>query len=205
MASTRRFFLKATVGAAAGLLFPSSIIPAESPSRERTQQFVWNPQYSFEWAHHFPYNVLTAMHPSPVDKYQLLFDQLRSSGIINQGKVRESAPLREEDFLQVHSSQYLHRLERLAETISGLLNRGDILTPQVLDFVKASCAGTYDAAVRALSSGRAMNLSGGFHHAFPNHEEGFCHLNDVAVAIRKLQRERKVKKVMIVDLDVHHG
>jgi acetoin utilization deacetylase AcuC-like enzyme len=65
--------------------------------------------------------------------------------------------------------------------------------------------GTLDAARAALDTGIAGNLAGGTHHAFAGHGEGFCVLNDVAVAIRVLQAERRIARALIVDLDVHQG
>tara|TARA_Y100000310_G_C20653498_1_gene800734 strand:+ start:51 stop:812 length:762 start_codon:yes stop_codon:yes gene_type:complete len=108
-------------------------------------------------------------------------------------------PASEADLMLVHSSDYIAEVSVLAE------HRKDHLNPHLLDFIFASVGGTYETAKQALENGAAVNLAGGYHHAFPDREEGFCFFNDVAVAIEKLREEGLVKKVMIVDLDVHHG
>jgi len=78
-------------------------------------------------------------------------------------------------------------------------------SPELVEAVWLAAAGTILAAQSALRDGFGSNLSGGFHHAYPDHGEGFCAIHDVAVAIRKLQADGAVKKVMVVDTDVHHG
>ncbi len=183
----------------AGLLAPSCRFLTDEDA-----PFVWSPEYSFAWAKRFPYSLITENHIFPVDKYDRLQTEILSDLVREEELVCPSA-LTEEDFRLVHTKRYLSRLEDLAHSIRGLFNGENPLTSEILDFAKASCAGTYRAAEVALQKGRGMNLSGGFHHAFPHQEEGFCYLNDVAIAIKKLQKEKKIKKAMVVDCDVHHG
>jgi acetoin utilization deacetylase AcuC-like enzyme len=78
-------------------------------------------------------------------------------------------------------------------------------SPEMVQAVWLSTGGTILAGRRALQDGISINLGGGFHHAFPEHGEGFCVLHDVAIAIRKLQSENAIRRAMTVDLDVHHG
>jgi acetoin utilization deacetylase AcuC-like enzyme len=78
-------------------------------------------------------------------------------------------------------------------------------SPELVEAVWLAAGGTILAAQSALRDGFGSNLSGGFHHAYPGHGEGFCAIHDVAVAIRKLQADGAVKKALIVDTDVHHG
>ena len=78
-------------------------------------------------------------------------------------------------------------------------------SPELAEAVWLAAGGTILAAQSALRDGFGSNLSGGFHHAYANHGEGFCAIHDVAVAVRRLQADGNIKKAMIVDTDVHHG
>ena len=78
-------------------------------------------------------------------------------------------------------------------------------SPELAEAVWLAAGGTILAAQSALRDGFGSNLSGGFHHAYANHGEGFCAIHDVAVAVRRLQSDGAIKKAMIVDTDVHHG
>jgi acetoin utilization deacetylase AcuC-like enzyme len=175
------------------------------PSSVQESPLIWNPTYSFDWAKRFPYTLLTENHPSPVGKYQLLHDRLAQEGLLDD-KISFEGLLTRTDFLRVHTPEQLDRLEDLSRSyLRGLQNGENPVNRQILQFAKDSSAGTYHAGVSALILGTSLNLSGGFHHAFPDHEEGFCLLNDVAVAIRKLQAEEDIDTAMVIDGDVHHG
>lgn len=187
-----------------GILGASFLASSCRQLTEGDSPFVWSPDYSFAWAKRFPYSLITENHIFPVDKYDRLQTEILSD-LVQEEELVCPLALTEEDFRLVHTKKYLSRLEGLAHSVGGLFNGENPLTSGILDFAKASCAGTYYAAEIALQKGRGMNLSGGFHHAFPHQEEGFCYLNDVAIAIKKLQKEKKIKKAMIVDCDVHHG
>ena len=78
-------------------------------------------------------------------------------------------------------------------------------SPQVVDAFMLHTGGSILAAKRALEDGLCVNIGGGFHHAFPDHGEGFCMINDFAVAIRVLQKEGRIRRAMTVDCDVHQG
>ena len=210
----RRAFISGTafaiVGAALGV---RAITPVSGQATSEkipfsdTATFVWNPEYSFNWANEGVYAILKELHPSPIAKYEHLYHWLKSEGV-PESEFTASEPLTQDDFLRAHTKEYIDSLEKLANSYrgyGGLLNGENPIDPHILNFVKASCAGTYQAARIALEQGSGMNLSGGFHHAFPDHAEGFCHLNDVAIAIKKLQHEGLIRKAMIVDVDLHHG
>lgn len=175
-------------------------------------RFVWDPIYAFAWMQeHGFYRWLERVHPSPVAKYRKVLKWLTDSDLRSFDFSRPEE-LEEHDFHRVHSPAYLKSLELLAKTPLGfvpyelMFGSGPTpVNPQLLDFYRTSCAGTYEAARLALQHGVAMNLSGGFHHAFRSSKEGFCVLNDVAIAIRKLRTEAKIRTAAIVDLDVHHG
>ncbi|PYP67858.1 MAG: histone deacetylase [Gemmatimonadetes bacterium] len=105
----------------------------------------------------------------------------------------------------VHTAEYLRRFVGGELTIAEQRRLGFPWSPALIERSRRAVGGTIAAARHALAHGTAMNLAGGTHHAFPDHGEGFCVFNDVAVAIRILQRAGRVRRVAIVDLDVHQG
>jgi len=157
--------------------------------------FVWNPEYrvSFWW------------HLFPVKKYLLIYNRALEEKILTPDDFIQSGPLCDRDLTLVHSRGYMVRLYLLALTPMGLINGENPISRNIFKKLKVACGGTYLACKIALEKGMGMNLGGGFHHAFASHEEGFCHLNDMAVAIRKLQGERYIDRAMVIDCDVHQG
>jgi acetoin utilization deacetylase AcuC-like enzyme len=143
-------------------------------------------------------------HVFPVQKYRLIYEKLLLMGAKKDSFFRPQ-PASEEDVLLVHSSRYLNKLK------SGGLSHKEVLalelpySPELFDFALLYVGGTISAAELSLLDGLSVHIGGGFHHAFADHGEGFCILNDVAVAVEKLKREEKIRKAMIVDVDVHQG
>jgi acetoin utilization deacetylase AcuC-like enzyme len=141
----------------------------------------------------------------PVSKYRLLCEHLLEKGIAGQEDFLEPAPASDADILLVHTPEYVQKLR------TGALSAAEewqMEVPYSRELVQAYwlCAGgTILAAQRALEDGVAFNISGGFHHAFPDHGEGFNLINDVAVAIRRMQKDARIRTAMTVDCDVHHG
>src|SRR5207237_3648457 len=109
------------------------------------------------------------------------------------------------DMLRVHAAEWIARLRNGTLTYQDILRMEIPYSNRLVDAFWLAAGGTILAGRLALASGVAFNMGGGFHHAFPDHGEGFCAVNDVAVAIRKLQREGKIARAMVVDCDVHHG
>lgn len=144
-------------------------------------------------------------HVFPIRKFELVRDLLLTEGTLHEREIFEPEPARTEDLLLVHTEDYISRL------VAGTLTAKEIRKlglPWSKSLVRRSfhaISGTINAARAALESGIASNLAGGTHHAFPDRGEGFCVLNDVAVAIRVLQRERLAERFLIVDCDVHQG
>lgn len=141
----------------------------------------------------------------PTRKYRLVRDRLLAEGTIADTDVVEPTPASDDDVALVHTSDYIRKIK------TGILSLEEQLVLEVpfspaLREATWICAGGSALAGRlALNKGIAVHLGGGFHHAFPDHGEGFCLINDVAIAIRALQREGAVRRVAVVDLDVHHG
>lgn len=143
-------------------------------------------------------------HVFQVQKYRLVYEAL-----IHSGAKRENFLVpphaREEDILLVHTPKYLKKLK------TGTLSHSEILTlelpfsPELLEFAWQVAGGTILTAEKALEEGLAVHIGGGFHHAFPDHGEGFCILNDVAVSLEKLKRDGRVERAMVVDCDLHQG
>jgi acetoin utilization deacetylase AcuC-like enzyme len=155
------------------------------------------------WCPH--YEVDIGDHVFPVEKYRLIKQRLEASGVLSSADLQTPQPARVEDVLRVHTRSYWTGIaegtftanqERLLELpFSSELREASLL-----------CAGgTTLAGHLAILRGRSVHLGGGFHHAFADHGEGFCLLNDVAIAAATLIEAQEVDRILIVDLDVHHG
>ena len=151
------------------------------------------------------YVALPPTHPFPMAKYPLLFEKLRADGLLEAAAVREPTEARIDDLALVHTEDYLGRLARDALSAAERLRLGVPWSPRLWRRSRLAVQGTLLAARDALNCGIAANLAGGTHHAFADHGEGFCVLNDVAVAIRVLQREQLIERALVIDLDVHQG
>jgi acetoin utilization deacetylase AcuC-like enzyme len=144
-------------------------------------------------------------HVFPAQKYTLVHDRLLRTGVAGPEDFLEPRPAADEDVLRVHAAGYIEKL--LTGTLSASEEQ-QLEVPYSRELVQAfwlHAGGSILAAQRALEDGIAINLGGGFHHAFPDHGEGFCVIHDVAIAIRRLQADNKVQRVMVVDCDVHQG
>jgi acetoin utilization deacetylase AcuC-like enzyme len=143
-------------------------------------------------------------HVFPVKKYRLLHERLAARGARGEDFLRPHLPP-DKDLFLVHTPKYIHKLK------TGGLSQAEIMTLELpfsadlVKFAQLTVGGTILTSQEALRRGLALHIGGGFHHAFPDHGEGFCLLNDVAVALLKLKVERRIAKAMIVDCDLHHG
>jgi acetoin utilization deacetylase AcuC-like enzyme len=151
------------------------------------------------------YADIGAGHVFPIRKFELVRDRLLQEGTLQPEDLVEPAPASIADVLQVHTEDYVTRLR------AGTLNNQEVRRlglPWSESLVRRSfyaVGGTIAAAHAALESGVGSNLAGGTHHSFSDRGEGFCVLNDVAVAIRTLQRDGRIRRSAIVDCDVHQG
>jgi len=157
----------------------------------------------FVWSN--KYRVRFRLHIFPVKKYGRIYDRAIKEGLLTKGDFAKPFPICDGDLRLVHGRGYLWRLYLLGCTPLGLLNGENPISRGILKRLKVACGGTYLACKIALEQRFGMNLCGGFHHAFPCREAGFCHLNDITVAIRKLQKQRAIDRAMVVDCDVHQG
>lgn len=157
-------------------------------------------------AYHKDYFVaLPPSHPFPMAKYPLLYERLRRDGLVHDGSLIEPAEADLGELRLVHTDEYLERLANGSLDAAAVRKLGVPWSAALWRRSRLAARGTLEAARAALDDGLAGNLAGGTHHAFPGHGEGFCVLNDVAVAIRVLQREGRIRRALVVDLDVHQG
>jgi acetoin utilization deacetylase AcuC-like enzyme len=157
-------------------------------------------------AYHPDYFVaLPPTHPFPMAKYPLLLERLLADGTVSAADLIEPAPASLDDLRLVHTPEYLAALEAGTLEPAAVRRIGVPWSPALWRRSRLAAQGTLEAARAALGDGLAANLAGGTHHAFAGHGEGFCVLNDVAVAIRVLQRDGCLRRALVVDLDVHQG
>ena len=148
---------------------------------------------------------LPAGHRFPIAKYALLRDRALAGGLIAPERLHEPARATLEELRLVHTDRYVRSIAE--GTVTGEEQRriGFPWSPELVERSLRAVGGTCEAAAAALREGVAVNLAGGTHHAFPDHGEGFCVFNDVAVAVRSLQRRGEIARAAVIDLDVHQG
>jgi acetoin utilization deacetylase AcuC-like enzyme len=144
-------------------------------------------------------------HVFPIRKFELVRDRLLREGTLARAELVEPKPAAIEDVLLVHTEDYVTRLRAGALTAREVRRLGLPWSKALVRRSFLATGGTLGAARFALEEGVGANLAGGTHHAFPDHGEGFCVLNDVGVAIRVLRRDRQIRRAAVVDLDVHQG
>ncbi|MGC2333271.1 MAG: histone deacetylase [Candidatus Acidiferrales bacterium] len=151
------------------------------------------------------YDLNLGTHVFPSQKFRMIHDHLLAEKLASPDDFLAPEPASDKDILRVHSQDYVYKLK------SGTLSHTEILrmeVPYSKKLVEAcwlAAGGSILAGQRALEGGWAANVGGGFHHACPDHGEGFCVIHDVAVAIRRLQFDGKIERAMVVDTDVHQG
>ena len=157
-------------------------------------------------SHHPDYHLpLPEGHPFPMVKYTLVYDRLRAAGLLPAERIMLPDEATRVDLERVHTREYLDRLFGIGLSAPEQRALGVPWSPRLLRRSRLAVQGTLLAARAALEDGRAGNLAGGTDHAFADHGEGFCVLNDVAIAIRRLQADGRLERALVVDLDVHQG
>jgi acetoin utilization deacetylase AcuC-like enzyme len=144
-------------------------------------------------------------HVFRADKFLRIRERLLQQGTAEESDFIAPQPASEADVTLVHSPYYVHKLMEGSLSAREELEMEIPYSPQVVDAFLLHTGGSILAAERALRDGVCINVGGGFHHAFPEHGEGFCMINDFAVAIRALQKRGLIRRAMTVDCDVHQG
>jgi acetoin utilization deacetylase AcuC-like enzyme len=148
--------------------------------------------------YHAGYDLNLGRHVFPSQKYRLIMEQLHRDTMAPE-------PASDQDILLVHTQAWMSGMRDCTLEPREIVRLEIPWTQQTARAFWLAAGGTILAARQALEHGGAYNIGGGFHHAFAGHGEGFCAVHDVAVAIRKLQREERIRKAIVVDVDVHHG
>jgi acetoin utilization deacetylase AcuC-like enzyme len=135
----------------------------------------------------------------------LIAERLIAEKIATREDFVQPKPASDQDILRVHTPEWVRKLK------TGTLSASEVMlleipySRELVEAVWLGAGGSILAAQSALRDGFGANLGGGFHHAYPDHGEGFCAIHDVAVAIRRLQADGAIRKAIVVDTDVHHG
>ena len=153
-------------------------------------------------AYTFP---LPVGHRFPIEKYARLRAAVVAEGIVSPAQLHDPPRVSREDLLLAHHADWVDRFTDGELTTAEVRRLGFPWSTALVERSYRAVGGTCAAAAAALDHGIAGNLAGGTHHAFPGHGEGFCVFNDVAVAVRRLQRDGRIARAAIVDLDVHQG
>jgi acetoin utilization deacetylase AcuC-like enzyme len=144
-------------------------------------------------------------HVFPGEKYKGVHDRLLALNVAEPADFVAPRSASDEDILLVHTPQYVEKLKTGTLSAREELEMELPYSPELVHAFWMAAGGSMLAADYALNDGVAINIGGGFHHAFPDHGEGFCMINDIAVAIRRMQRDEKIRTAMTIDCDVHQG
>ncbi|NOT76153.1 MAG: histone deacetylase [Cyclobacteriaceae bacterium] len=144
-------------------------------------------------------------HRFPMSKYEILPQQLLHEGTIKEENIFRPTAIDDKWILLTHEENYYHALKNLLLTPKEVRRTGFPLSQELVDREVIIAQGTLLCTHHALQNGVAMNIAGGTHHAFTGRGEGFCLLNDIAIASNYLLHENLAKKILVVDLDVHQG
>lgn len=159
----------------------------------------------FHLIYHEGYYLPLGAHVFPAQKYRLIHNRLLEDGIAGKQDFLRPERAKDEDILLVHGHDYVERLRTGMITPQEEMQMEVPYSPELVEAFWLAAGGSILATQHAMKEGICFNIGGGFHHACPDHGEGFCVIHDVAVAIRRAQSDGLVKDVMVVDCDVHQG
>ena len=159
----------------------------------------------FKLVYHPGYDLDLGPHVFPSKKFKMVRDVLLEEGHAEESDFVQPEPALDEDILRVHTAEWVRKLKTDSLTLSERMKLEIPVSDATVAGFWLAAGGSTLAGTRALEDGYAGNLSGGFHHAYPGHGEGFCMIHDVAVAIRTLQARGAIRTALVVDTDVHHG
>jgi len=151
------------------------------------------------------YDLNLGDHVFPSKKYKWLHDRLLWARFATAEDFVAPEPAADEDVLLAHDAEWVNKLRNGTLTYQDILRLEIPYSRQMVEAFWLCAGGTILAARQAISGGIGFNLGGGFHHAFAGHGEGFCAINDIAIAVRRMQRDGAIRRAMVVDCDVHHG
>jgi acetoin utilization deacetylase AcuC-like enzyme len=151
------------------------------------------------------YDLNLGAHVFPSQKYRMVHDRLLREGIADERDFLAPEPASDEDVLRVHTKDWVGKLKNGTLTHAEVMKLEVPYSKELVDACWLAAGGSILAGQCALKDEFAANIGGGFHHAYPDHGEGFCAIHDVAVAIRRLQHDGAVKRAIVVDTDVHQG
>ena len=144
-------------------------------------------------------------HRFPLAKYALLRQRVQESQIVAPENLLPAPPAADEEILRVHTAEYWQKVVSGGLSAKEIRRIGFPWSPEMVERTRRSVGGSLAACRAALQDGFAAHLAGGTHHAYPDHGEGYCVLNDVAIAARAMQAEGLARHVVIIDCDVHQG
>ncbi len=159
----------------------------------------------FRLVYHPGYDLGLSSHVFPSEKYHLIREKLLEEGVASPEDFATPQPATDEELALVHTPDWIRKLREGALNFDELRLLEIPYSRRMVKAFRLAAGGTILAGRLALRDRVAVNLGGGFHHAFAAHGEGFCAFNDVAVAIRRLQTSGRIERVMVVDCDVHQG
>lgn len=156
--------------------------------------FIYSPNYYAD----------IGLHVFPIIKYRLIYEKLCEEAHLHESDFLAPKPASEQELLFVHTPEYLQDLRDCKLTARTAFSELPI-SKEIIELSILTAGGTIMAGRAAIESGWAVHLSGGFHHAFADKAEGFCYINDLAVAAKAVQKEGLARKVAVIDCDLHQG
>ncbi len=160
---------------------------------------------SLPLVHHEDYEVDIGAHVFPTRKYRLVRNRLLDEGTITESQIQKPEPVTDEDITLAHTSDYIDKINNDTLSVPEQMILEVPFSRELRDGMWLCAGGSVLAGQLALERGVSVHLGGGFHHASPDHGEGFCLINDVAIALEVLCRDAAIGRAAVVDLDVHHG
>jgi acetoin utilization deacetylase AcuC-like enzyme len=170
-----------------------------------TSRYAGNIVLPFKLIYDHRYDLNLGDHVFPSQKYRLIHERLLHGGIAQSSDFLSPQAARDEDVLRVHTPDYVRKLKTGSLSYAEVLQLEVPYSQELIEACWLAAGGSILAGQKALQDGWSANVGGGFHHACPDHGEGFCVIHDVAIAIRRLQHDKAIERVMVIDTDVHHG
>ena len=155
--------------------------------------------------HHEDYEIDIGAHVFPTRKYRLVLGRLLDERTVTESQIRKPEPVTDEDVALVHTPEYVDKINNDTLSVPEQMLLEVPFSRELRDGMWLCAGGSLLAGQLALEHDVSVHLGGGFHHAYPDHGEGFCLINDVAVALAMLRRDGAIGRAAVIDLDVHHG